>query len=108
MSSTPLHSADIRRQLAQLQRSLLQAAQARDWPQLRQIDRQLLALVQQLALEGIKPQFAAELAVLQQNYQQVLTLAKHELSHTEARMQQFNQNKSGVVAYRQTEEGRQP
>lgn len=91
--------------LAQLQQQFSQAARSQDWQQLRQLDRQLLKLVQQLSCQGLKPQFAAELAALKQQYHTVLTLAKAELGRSEAKMQQFNQNKAAVVAYRQTLDG---
>lgn len=107
MSVKPLSHTDIARQLALLQRELLRCARQHDWQQLRQIDRQLLALVQQLTDQALKPQFAAELDALKQQYQLVLGLARAELNRTEAQMQQFNQNKPAVLAYRQTADGRQ-
>ncbi|MEH8016678.1 hypothetical protein MN202_05510 [Rheinheimera muenzenbergensis] len=91
--------------LAQLQQQFSQAASSQDWQLLRQLDRQLLKLVQQLSCQGLKPQFAAELAGLKQQYQSVLAMAKAELGRSEAKMQQFNQNKAAVVAYRQTLDG---
>ncbi|HEX5791867.1 MAG TPA: hypothetical protein VFY01_01235 [Rheinheimera sp.] len=108
MPLSHLQSTDIARALTQLQHNLLLAARAHDWQQLRALDRQLLALVQQLSAAGAKAQFAAQLSALQQNYQHVLQLAKNELQRTELQMAQFNKSRQGIVAYRQTTDGQMP
>ncbi|SEH54968.1 hypothetical protein SAMN05660691_00048 [Rheinheimera pacifica] len=100
-----LHAVDVAKQLLKLQQNLLLAAKAQNWPLLRNLDRQLMALIQQLDLAGAREQFSTQLGVLQQSYQQVLTLAKEELHRTETQMKQFNQNRPGVLAYKQTIEG---
>jgi hypothetical protein len=101
-----LQATDIAKQLSLLQHNLLLTARAQDWQQLRGLDRQLLALVQQLEQAGAKEQFASQLNALRQNYQHVLKLAKSELNRTEIQMKQFNQKREGAVAYRQTTEGK--
>ncbi|WP_215396176.1 hypothetical protein [Rheinheimera oceanensis] len=93
------------KQLLQLQQNLLLAAKAQNWPLLRNVDRQLMALLRQLDLAGARGQFSTQLSALQQSYQQVVTLAKDEMHRTETQMKQFNQNRPGVLAYKQTIEG---
>jgi hypothetical protein len=100
-----LQAVDMAKQLLKLQQNLLQAAKAQDWQLLRSLDRQLMQLICQLDLADAREQFSTQLGALRQNYQQVLTLAKNELHSTEAQMRQFNQNRPGVLAYRQTSEG---
>lgn len=89
-----------------LQHNLLLAVRAQDWQKLRGLDRQLLALVKQLEQAGVKELFTAQLSTLRQNYQHVLELANNELKRTEIQMKQFNQKRQGLVAYRQTTEGK--
>ena len=59
------------KQLSLLQHNLLLAARAQDWQQLRGLDRQLLALVQQLEQAGAKEQFASQLNALRRERRRV-------------------------------------
>ncbi|MEN3160138.1 hypothetical protein ABC502_17340 [Alkalimonas sp. NCh-2] len=106
MALTPLQTTELARQLMRLQHNLLLAVRAQDWQKLRGLDRQLLALVKQLEQAGVKELFTAQLSTLRQNYQHVLELANNELKRTEIQMKQFNQKRQGLVAYRQTTEGK--
>lgn len=105
MALNQLQAGNVAQQLLKLQHSVLQAAKTQDWQLLRGLDRQLMELIHQLDLAGAKQQFSVQLSALRQSYQQVLTLAKNELQRTEAQMKQFNQNRTGVLAYRQTSDG---
>ncbi|MEE2024044.1 hypothetical protein [Alkalimonas mucilaginosa] len=106
MTLTPLQTTELARQLMRLQHNLLLAVRAQDWQKLRGLDRQLLALVKQLEQAGVKELFTAQLSTLRQNYQHVLELANNELKRTEIQMKQFNKKRQGLVAYRQTTEGK--
>ncbi|WP_240222578.1 hypothetical protein [Rheinheimera hassiensis] len=108
MALNHLQAGNVAKQLLKLQHNVLLAAQAQDWQLLRGLDRQLMELIQQLDIAGAREQFAVQLSTLRQSYQQVLTLAKNELHRTETQMKQFNQNRPGVLAYRQTSEGEIP
>ena len=105
MPLNQLQAVDMAKQLIKLQQDLLLAAREHNWQLLRGLDRQLMQLIHQLDLAGAREQFAVQLSTLRQSYQQVLTLAKNEMQRTETQMKQFNQNRPGVLAYRQTSEG---
>lgn len=100
-----LQAVDVAKQLLKLRQNLLLAAKAQNWPLLRNLDHQFMALLRQLDVAGARAQFSSQLNALQQSYQQVITLAKDEMHRTEAQMKQFNQNRPGVLAYKQTIEG---
>lgn len=99
-----LQAVDVAKQLLKLQQSLLLSAKAQEWQALRNIDRQIMQLIQHIDQADAREQFSTQLAALRKRYQQVLTLAKNELQSTETQMKKFNENKPGVLAYRQTSE----
>ncbi|MFC4653837.1 MULTISPECIES: hypothetical protein [Rheinheimera] len=94
--------------LVQLQQLLLQLHQAVShgkWLQVQALDRQIQQQVQQLKSQHNVASLKVELQMLTQRYQQLIQLAKKQQQQLEQKMNQFQQNKAGVLAYRQTSEG---
>ncbi|WP_337842391.1 hypothetical protein [Rheinheimera sp.] len=94
--------------LVQTQHLLLQLHQAvvhGKWLQVQALDRQIQQQVQQLKSQHNVASLSVELQMLTQRYQQLIQLAKKQQQLLELKMMQFQQNKAGVLAYRQTTDG---
>lgn len=105
MATETKQSAELLKQLLLLQQQLLMAAKQQQWPQLRQLDKQISVLLSNIKLAGLEQHFATQTELLHKTYRHVLTQLRAEQNRTQQLINTLITDKEGIVAYQQTVDG---